>query len=255
MDLQFKQTFSFKWHKYFPGAELPIVYEYTDEDKGETQAVTSEAERCMVALLKRVRAGEALGFTTKSFGCAAGRFYAGYTPNLRKDIAEFLSCGTEETGFDGERYKKTPELAKSALKQVPRYQAPASKLVAKRWDKLDEKDSPEVVVFFAEPDVLSGLITLYNYDEPDLEGGVITPFGSGCAAVVQYPYAESKKEHPRAILGMFDITARPHVPANVLTFAVPMSRFVQMVKNMDESFLITKSWEAVKGRIGQQESN
>jgi len=50
---------------------------------------------------------------------------------------------------------------------------------------------------------------------------------------------------------MFDVSARPWVPPNVLTFAVPFKRFVEMVSYMDESFLITKSWEKVKRRIAK----
>ena len=48
---------------------------------------------------------------------------------------------------------------------------------------------------------------------------------------------------------MFDISARPHVTGNTLTFAVPLRRFEQMVLNMDESFLITESWQAVRNRL------
>jgi hypothetical protein len=48
---------------------------------------------------------------------------------------------------------------------------------------------------------------------------------------------------------MFDISARPFVEKDVLTFAAPMKKFRAMVANMDESFLITHSWEKVKKRI------
>jgi hypothetical protein len=50
-------------------------------------------------------------------------------------------------------------------------------------------------------------------------------------------------------LGMFDVSARPGVPDDRLTFAVPMKRFEQMVRNMDESFLITNSWKTVRDRL------
>ncbi len=49
---------------------------------------------------------------------------------------------------------------------------------------------------------------------------------------------------------MFDISARPFVPKETLTFAVPFNKFMRMVGNMQESFLITKTWEKVKKRIG-----
>ena len=53
----------------------------------------------------------------------------------------------------------------------------------------------------------------------------------------------------RAVIGMFDPSARPCVPANVLTFAVPYSRFEKMVSYMEESFLITGTWDTIKKRI------
>ena len=48
---------------------------------------------------------------------------------------------------------------------------------------------------------------------------------------------------------MFDVSARPFVPAGVLTFAAPMAKFARMVDNMEESFLITDSWAQVRRRI------
>jgi hypothetical protein len=54
---------------------------------------------------------------------------------------------------------------------------------------------------------------------------------------------------PWAVLGMFDLSARPCVSAAMLTFAVPWPKFVRMVENMDESFLITDPWRKVRSRI------
>jgi len=48
---------------------------------------------------------------------------------------------------------------------------------------------------------------------------------------------------------MFDISARPFVDTCELSFAMPMKKFDSMVNNMDESFLITGSWEKIKKRI------
>ena len=107
-----------------------------------------------------------------------------------------------------------------------------------------------MVIFFARPDVLSGLFTLSNFDRAD-PYGVIAPFGAGCSTIVLYPYLEKDKENPRPVLGMLDVSARPCVPAEVVTFAVPMSRFATMVGNMEESFLTTDSWRKVKRRIAR----
>jgi hypothetical protein len=50
---------------------------------------------------------------------------------------------------------------------------------------------------------------------------------------------------------MFDVSARPFVPKEMLTLAVPMNKFERMIENMDESFLITPSWDKVKKRISR----
>jgi hypothetical protein len=52
-------------------------------------------------------------------------------------------------------------------------------------------------------------------------------------------------------MGMFDISARPYVGVNELTFAAPMSKLLSMADNMDESFLITKSWKLVQDRLNK----
>jgi hypothetical protein len=48
---------------------------------------------------------------------------------------------------------------------------------------------------------------------------------------------------------MFDPSARPCVPENVITFAIPVKRFERMIGYMEETFLITGTWETVRKRI------
>jgi hypothetical protein len=98
--------------------------------------------------------------------------------------------------------------------------------------------------------VLSGIFTLSSFDR-DYNDGVTATFGAGCASIIQYPLEEAKLANPKTVLGMFDISARPFVPENVLTAAIPYNRFVEMVENMEESFLTTNSWNVVKSRINK----
>jgi uncharacterized protein (DUF169 family) len=243
-----KEQFIERWHKYFLNAELPIAFCYTD-DAGSAQPFrTTEGQHCFIGDLAAVRQGQTLCFDTKSVACFGGKRYLGFSQNLMPNFEYFLSCGIPGK-LEGERYKKTPELVRELLKHVPSFVAPAKYIIFKRWDKLEEKDQPQVVIFFAPPDVLSGLFTLANYDEPTNEA-VFCPMGAGCGTIVQYPLLESQSSHPRAVLGMFDVSARPGVDSSSLAFSVPMKKFERMVDDMDESFLITGSWEKVKSRIG-----
>jgi len=166
---------------------------------------------------------------------------------VEPDVKYCFSCGIPGK-IEGERYKKTPEIAAEWIKLEPSFKAPARYIVFKRWDLLNESDEPEVVIFFACPDVLSGLFTLANFDETE-SNEVFTPLASGCSSIVTHPFLEKDSVRPRAVIGLFDISARPYIPENTLSFSVSMLKFERMVRNMQESFLTTKSWKAVQKRI------
>lgn len=244
-----KKQFMERWQKYFPEAALPMAFYYTDDSGQTTPYRVSEGQHCFIGSLQAIRQGQTRCFDTKSIACFGGKRYLGFSQNLMPNFEYFLSCGIPGK-LEGERYKKTPELVKELLKSVPTFSAPAKFIVFKRWDALGETDQPQVVIFFAPPDVLSGLFTLANYDEPTNEA-VFCPMGAGCGTIVQYPLAECPSDHPRAVLGMFDVSARPEVDAAVLTFSIPIQKFERMVDNMDESFLITESWNKVRSRLGK----
>ncbi|HNO09241.1 MAG TPA: hypothetical protein PKJ03_10985, partial [Methanoregulaceae archaeon] len=56
-------------------------------------------------------------------------------------------------------------------------------------------------------------------------------------------------EHQRAVLGMFDPSARPCVMPEVLSMAIPMRKFARMIDYIEESFLVTPTWERVREKI------
>ena len=247
MDTEIKEKFVSLWEKYFNGAQLPITFYYTDQARGAEAVKPSSEHRCIFADLSKVTAGKSLYFDAESIGCFGGKKYLGFTTEVMEKFEYFLSCGIPGK-LEGERYKKTPELVKEIMNKVPHFDAPGKYIVFKRWDMLQEADEPDVVIFLARSDVLSGLFTLANFDESELTG-VISPFSAGCGSIVQYPYVEKESEHPRGILGMFDVSARPFVSGDVLSFSVPMKKFVVMIENMEESFLITQSWSKIQKRI------
>ena len=247
MDNSLKEKFQGLWNKYFPQTELSLVLYYTDK-KTVKDNDPKKSGSCLIACLNKVRKGTSLRFNKDTIGCPGGRRFARFSPEISKNFEYFLSCGIPGV-MEGERYKQSPELVKNWIKDSPPYRASCTQLVFKRWDLLEEDDDPEVVIFFAKPDVISGLFTLANYDLS--YDGVIAPFGSGCSSIIMYPILEGEKVEPRCVFGMFDPSARPYVECDTLTFAAPMNRFIQMVENMTESFLITPTWEKIKKKLKQ----
>ncbi|HYA48149.1 MAG TPA: DUF169 domain-containing protein [Burkholderiales bacterium] len=249
MDMSLKRTFVDQWKKYFAAAELPIVFYYADGEARGSRVEAKPSNRCLVGNLDRVRRGEVLVFGADSIGCPGGRRYAGFSQALQPGFEHFLSCGIPGK-MEGERYKKTPELVREVLTRSPVFKAPARFIVFKRWDLVEENESPDAVVFFATPDVLAGLFTLASFDSAG-PSGVIAPFSAGCGSIVEYPYLEKTSKAPRCVIGLFDPSARPFVEPDRVSFAAPWERFVAMVGNMEESFLTTPTWARIRERIAR----
>lgn len=235
------------WTTYFPEAELPIICYYTDDEKSLAAAQKPAAKHCLIEQLQAVRAGQVIAFSEKTIHCGGGKRYLGFAPGLRPNFEFFLSCGIPGK-MEGERYKKSPDIVRELLARDPGFSAPAHNILFKRWDLLTAQDAPEVVIFFATADVLSGLFTLSGYEEA-ADDSVIAPFSAGCGSIIKFPYLERQSGRHRSVLGLFDVSARPHVSADRLTMAVPWPRFAQMIANADESFLTTTSWQHVRSRI------
>jgi len=248
MDINFKDNFIELWRKYFGQVELPIIFYYSDTPNDCLIAPKSDKWGCIVSDLIKIRNGKSIAFSKDSLGCMGGKRYSGFQNNLRPNFEYFLSCGTED--MEGEKYLQSPELVKQFLQKAPFAQTDKEYIIFKRWDNLTVKDNPEVVIFYANPDVLSGLFTISGFDR-NFDEGTISPFGSGCSSIIQYPLAECNKEKPRGVLGLFDVSARPYVQENILTFSLPYIRLIEITKYFDESFLTTHSWQKLRKRINQ----
>jgi hypothetical protein len=247
MDTTMRDRFITLWEKYCPGAELPITFEIGEDFSSVPDVPVPKGWKCFVCDLVKVRKGKSLVFDRTALSCPGAVFYLGYDPERSVYFRYFLSYG-KPGEVEGERYKKSPELVDELGARHVFLPVEGKKYLFKRWDQLIGMDNPDVVIFFARPEVLSALFTLANFDRADPDT-VICPFGSGCSSIVHYPRREQLNAHPRAVLGMFDPSARPCVGVDILTFSVPMKMFTTMIGNMEESFLATPTWEKVQHKI------
>ncbi len=154
----------------------------------------------------------------------------------------------------GERFVKSPELAKIFVNALPIIDIPARYVLFKPLGLLDEqKEKPEVIVFTANPDQLSALIALANYARGTLDRVVVKP-GAGCQSIGILAYAEGRSPSPRAVLGMTDIAARVYTAAtlghNVMTFAVPYKLYLELESNVEGSFLEGETWHTLMEGAG-----
>lgn len=231
------QTFIADYYEAFSErAELPIAFWYSDILEGELK----KTEGCLFKAFPAVRAGEVVSMDAETIGCGGGKFYTGFAP-MGEHIPTFVS--------QKEHYKSTPESVLEYIGELNVQRSNGKYLHFARIDRIDSFDRAEGVLFFATPDVLTGLCSWVFYDNNSPEA-VMTLFGSGCSATVTCVVNENRVNGRRTFLGLFDPSVRPYVESDVLSLSVPMSRFGEMLRTMRSTCLFdTHAWGKVRKRI------
>ena len=150
--MNLKTKFLTLWEKYFDSSEIPVIFYYTDQISNGENVKPLSGHRCIMMDLSQVRTSKSIYFDCDSFSCFGGKRYLGFSRELMPNFEYFLSCGIPGK-LEGERYRKTPELVKELMEKTPKFEAPKKYVVFKRWDMLNESDEPDVVIFFAHPDI------------------------------------------------------------------------------------------------------
>jgi hypothetical protein len=105
--------------------------------------------------------------------------------------------------------------------------------------------------FRVNPDQLGRLVFLANYARDDADN-VTIPMGAGCHQIGILPYQEVESEHPKAIVGLTDQSARKitnkALGRDILSFTAPYKMFVEMENEVDNSFLRRETWTALMGK-------
>lgn len=170
-----------------------------------------------------------------------------------RTLGEHLAARSAEFShhyLHGEGYKRSPDLVRQWHDELPFPEETPGYVVFRPLADVrpDEGDTPDVVTFVVNADQLSALVVLANYATPRSDG-VIIPFGSGCQLVGLLPFAEAAREHPRAVVGLTDLSARKAVRRqlgpDMLTFAMPWKLFLEMEAGAPDCFFNRSTFAAL----------
>lgn len=217
-------------------AELPVVFWYSDKLENQTE----KSNGCFFKEMKKVRDGYTISLNADVIGCGGGKFYTGFT-EMPPHVPTFVSVK--------EKYKQTPEMVVEYVDWLGVPRTENKYLHFARIDKVDAFDAIEGVLFFATPDILSGLVTWACFDN-NSEDAVVTQFGSGCSATVTQTILENRKGGKKTFIGFFDPSVRPYFEEDIISYTIPMSRFKEMYDTMRSSCLFdTHAWAKIRERI------
>lgn len=216
--------------------QLPLVFGYGNEPIGKTEKIGG----CFFKALQAAREGLPVSLNAEVIGCGGGKLYTGFG-EMPERVPMFVS--------QIERYKQTPDDVVKYVDSLDLQSQEWKYLNFQRVDKAVSFDGMEGLLFYATPDVLSGLTSWAFYDNP-ADDAVSSMFGSGCSSIVSVAVRENRIGGNRTFLGLLDPSVRPYVNADELSFVIPASRFSTMYHTMPQCCLFnTKAWNKVKSRI------
>lgn len=211
----------------------PMGWYFADKIPSDALLLEKDKWACMFSYYQQLVEGDKICFSAGRTGCSGASCYLGFT-SPSKEAGRFLA--------EKEKFKKNAVLGNSFYEGISAPSAKAEFVVWESFANIADNIAIEVVNLWIDADSLSGLVTLANYDRPNNDN-VVIPFASGCQSIWTIPYIEKSKKEPRCVVGCIDPAMRKHFPSNILSFAMPANRFVEMTENISGSFLKQNGWK------------
>lgn len=219
---------------YGPKAGTPISRDLEERGELNMQEVMKTFSCVMGNIwLARKKRGAAF-ISTEEYGCPGGVYYCSMMKPHLRFIEHYVSTGFPGSPLHGERYMPNPDAMREFMLKVNPRETQAKYCIFKPLSLFTDGEEPEFVIFFARPEVLSGLFTQAVFTTGNMEC-VVSPFGAGCTNIVSWPLYYKEKGVEKAVIGGFDPSARKFMKVDELTFTVPLSLYEKMLAALPDS--------------------
>lgn len=253
----------------------PVALLLTENSPEKAMSFAEGKWGCVMFLAANAARGRTAVVSRNNFGCWGGGVGLGFGnryqdfPGGEECFLRFLSSGNQdwdkgravgemlqekagrdfaEQFLEGERYVKNPELTREWLDHLPLTDVSPKSVVFSPLAEIKPGEEPESVIFFVNADQLSALVVLANYGREGREN-VAIPWAAACQNIGILPFEEGRSEHPRAIVGLTDLSARKYVRKllgeQYLSFTMPWQLFLEMEANVPGSFLERHTWQSL----------
>ena len=196
------------------------------------------------------------------FGCVYKRFERvlnGETLVLKEGSC---SCGgfDHNSGLNDEKpkipggfgvFKCDPQTADAMFQQLPKDVMDGFDAI--RFEPYKEGMKPDLVVAFVDPDQLSGMLVLHGYNKSAYDTAIATTV-SGCASMLRIPFAEMKKDQPRAVITGTDLAQRHLIDENLVALSIAGWEFDQILDITQECYFHSPVFKKIRLRIHKDDA-
>ncbi len=232
MDSRIIKKDNLEFIRYFPTTLPSMGWYFSSVTPKDSIELQPDKWTCMFKHIAEVAKGKKICFSKNSAGCSGAACYFGFTQPNEK-AGGFLASK--------EKFKENVTYSNEFYRQIKAKEPQNKFLVLSNLEQIEDNICIEVVNYWVNPLILSGLITLSNFDSPK-NNNVKIPFASGCQSMWTIPYKEKDKKHPKATVGALDPTIRQYIASDTILFSVPASRFNSLAKNIKKSFASENYW-------------
>lgn len=234
-----------------PKTGTPISRELEDKGELDMQEVMKTFSCVMGNIWLARKKGGAAFISAEEYGCPGGVYYCSMIKPHLRFIEHYVSTGFEGTPLHGERYMRDPESMRKFMLEVNPREASGKYCIFKPLSQFADDEQPEFVIFFARPEVLSGLFTQAVFTTGDMEC-VVSPFGAGCTNMLSWPLYYKERGEEKAVIGGFDPSARKFMKTDELTFTVSLDFYNKMLAALPESmFTHETDWKTVRKKVAR----
>lgn len=215
---------------------------------------TDDIFGCVYKALRKIMHGERLVLKKGSCSCGGFDHNSGLDdsmPSIPGGFGVFLSHGSDQMWTPpGERFKSCPKIAEEMFDMLPKNVM--DDFDAIRFEPYREGIDADIVVIFVNPDQLSAVLVLHGYSRPEYDTAIAGTV-SGCASMLRIPFAEMKKERPKAVITGTDIAQRNFVDEDKLAISIAGWEFEKMLEVTEDCYFHSPVFKKIRERIHEEE--
>ena len=231
---------------------------------GNTEAVCDldakpDRRNCVVPFLMTAAKGRSCSMTEETCNCVGGKvgccFGDGFErgrPTIHKMLSQGYAEGEAPPGMPehlrvGERFYCDESLGQLWRDALPISERAYPRIVFAPLSKWGEIGTPDLVFAFANPDQISAFIVMLGFHN----GRACNTIVPQCAACQSIMYAanEIDSDDPQAVMGLFDVSQRRPILANLLSMTMPYKVWQDMTRDLDKTFFHTHAWAEIAKRL------